>query len=32
VGLPMCLISAELLVKRLRGDVSTKPLREPLAP
>jgi phytoene desaturase len=32
IGLPMCLISAELLVKRLRGDVSTRPLREPLAP
>ena len=32
IGLPMCLISAELLVKRLRGDVSTRPLREPLTP
>jgi phytoene desaturase len=32
IGLPMCLISAELLVKRLRNDVSTRPLREPLAP
>ncbi len=31
VGLPMCLISAEVLVKRLRGDVSTGPLGEPLA-
>ena len=31
IGLPMCLISAELLVKRLRGDVSTGPLPEPLA-
>ena len=30
IGLPMCLISAELLVKRLRGDVSTEPLPEPL--
>jgi len=30
IGLPMCLISAELLVKRLRGDVSTGPLPEPL--
>ncbi|OMH25482.1 phytoene dehydrogenase [Tersicoccus phoenicis] len=32
VGLPMCLISAENLVKRLHGDVSTVPLREPLGP
>lgn len=30
IGLPMCLISAELVVKRLRGDVSTGPLAEPL--
>lgn len=30
IGLPMCLISAELVVKRLRGDTSTTPLREPL--
>ncbi|MCU1412172.1 MAG: crtI [Rhodoglobus sp.] len=30
IGLPMCLISAELLVKRLRGDVSTGPLVEPV--
>jgi phytoene desaturase len=30
IGLPMCLISAELVVKRLRGDVSTGPLTEPL--
>ncbi|WP_166874120.1 phytoene desaturase family protein [Salinibacterium sp. ZJ450] len=30
IGLPMCLISAELVVKRLRGDVSTTPLPEPL--
>ncbi|WP_431277509.1 phytoene desaturase family protein [Leifsonia poae] len=30
VGLPMCLISAELAVKRLRGDESTGPLTEPL--
>ena len=30
VGLPMCLISAEVLVKRLRGDVSAGPLPEPL--
>ena len=32
IGLPMCLISAEVLVKRLRGDVSTTPLTEPLVP
>lgn len=32
VGLPMCLISAELLVKRLRGDTSTGQLSEPLEP
>jgi phytoene desaturase len=30
IGLPMCLISAEVLVKRLRGDVSAGPLAEPL--
>ena len=30
IGLPMCLISAELVVKRLRGDVSAAPLPEPL--
>jgi phytoene desaturase len=30
IGLPMCLISAEILVKRLRGDVSTGPGAEPL--
>ena len=30
IGLPMCLISAEVLVKRLRGDTSTEPLPEPL--
>lgn len=30
IGLPMCLISAELLVKRLRGDISTEALPEPL--
>ncbi|GAA1724334.1 phytoene desaturase family protein [Isoptericola hypogeus] len=29
IGLPMCLISAEILVKRLRGDRSTGPLPEP---
>jgi len=32
IGLPMCLISAEVLVKRLRGDTSTEPLPEPLFP
>jgi phytoene dehydrogenase-like protein len=26
IGLPMCLISAEVLLKRLRGDVSATPL------
>jgi phytoene desaturase len=30
IGLPMCLISAEILIKRLRGDTSTEPLPEPL--
>jgi phytoene desaturase len=30
IGLPMCLISAEILLKRLRGDTSTEPLPEPL--
>jgi len=30
IGLPMCLISAELVIKRLRADVSTTPLPEPL--
>ena len=30
IGLPMCLISAEILLKRVRGDVSTGPLAEPL--
>ena len=29
IGLPMCLISAELVIKRLRGDTSTGPLPEP---
>ncbi|GAA3661606.1 phytoene desaturase family protein [Microbacterium marinilacus] len=29
IGLPMCLISAELVVKRLRGDLSAGPLEEP---
>nr|WP_244274813.1 phytoene desaturase family protein [Rathayibacter oskolensis] len=26
IGLPMCLISAEVMLKRVRGDVSTEPL------
>ena len=30
IGLPMCLISAELVVKRLRGDTTAGPLPEPL--
>ncbi|MFI9487771.1 phytoene desaturase family protein [Promicromonospora sp. NPDC052451] len=29
IGLPMCLISAELVVKRLRGDTSAGPLEVP---
>ncbi|WP_204163746.1 phytoene desaturase family protein [Nocardioides solisilvae] len=29
IGLPMCLISAELVLKRLRGDRSTGPTAEP---
>ena len=32
VGLPMCLISAENVVKRLRGDTTTGPLQPPLQP
>jgi len=32
IGLPMCLISAEVLIKRLRGDTTTEPLPEPLFP
>jgi phytoene dehydrogenase-like protein len=32
VGLPMCLISAELVAKRLLGDTSTRRLPEPLRP
>ena len=32
IGLPMCLISAEVLIKRLRGDTSTEALPEPLFP
>ncbi|WP_370615578.1 phytoene desaturase family protein [Mumia sp. Pv 4-285] len=31
IGLPMCLISAELVLKRVRGDRSTTPLPEPVA-
>jgi len=31
IGIPMCLISAELLIKRMRSDISTGPLPEPLA-
>jgi 1-hydroxy-2-isopentenylcarotenoid 3,4-desaturase len=30
IGLPMCLISAEILLKRTRSDTSTGPLPEPL--
>ena len=32
IGLPMCLISAEVLLKRLRGDTTTEALPEPLFP
>ncbi|MBF4577112.1 phytoene desaturase family protein [Frondihabitans sp. VKM Ac-2883] len=32
IGLPMCLISAEVLLKNLRGDTSTEPLPEPHLP
>lgn len=32
VGLPMCLISAELVVKRILGETSTRPLPAPLRP
>ena len=32
IGLPMCLISAEILLKRMRGDTTTEPLMEPLMP
>jgi phytoene desaturase len=31
IGLPMCLISAEVVLKAVRGDRSTGPLSEPLA-
>jgi phytoene desaturase len=30
IGLPMCIISAELVLKRVRGDRSAGPLEEPL--
>jgi len=29
IGLPMCLISAEILLKNMRGDTSTGPVAEP---
>ncbi|MDQ2758367.1 MAG: phytoene desaturase family protein [Actinomycetota bacterium] len=32
IGLPMCLISAEILLKAIRGDTSTEPLPTPLRP
>ena len=32
IGLPMCLISAEILLKAVRGDTSAGPLPEPTAP
>lgn len=32
IGLPMCLISAEVLIKRIHGDTSTEPLPTPLVP
>ena len=32
IGLPMCLISAELILKRSRGDSSPGPSPEPAAP
>jgi phytoene desaturase len=32
VGLPMCLISAELVVKRMLGETSSRPLPAPLRP
>jgi phytoene desaturase len=31
IGLPMCLISAEVLLKRIHRDTSTSPLPEPIA-
>lgn len=30
IGLPMCLISAELVLKRLRGDRSSQPIDQPI--
>ena len=30
IGLPMCLISAEVVLKAVRGDRSTGPIAEPL--
>jgi hypothetical protein len=30
IGLPMCLISAEILLKNMRGDTSTGPVPEPV--
>lgn len=32
IGLPMCIISAEVMLKRLRGDTSTEAMAEPLVP
>ena len=32
IGLPMCLISAEILLKAIRGDTSTGPLPAPMPP
>lgn len=32
IGLPMCLISSELVIKRLRGDTTPGPMPEPLMP
>jgi hypothetical protein len=32
IGLPMCLISAELVLKRLRGDTSTEAMPTPFFP
>ena len=29
IGLPMCLISAELVLKHFRGDTGTAPVAEP---
>ena len=30
IGVPMCLISAELVLKRVRGDRSASPVAEPV--